>query len=90
MNWKFPPADHRINTIFDVNAFRARLERENWRDWITAGLPRAKRKAEQFFASNPEARMFVTPVWHPDGAVRLVQIGPRGGHRILWTFGRDI
>lgn len=90
MNWKFPPADHRINTIFDVNAFRTRLEREPWRDWITARLPNAKRQAERFFASHPNARAFVTPVWCADGAVRLVQIGPRGGHRILWTFGRDI
>lgn len=90
MNWKFPPVDHPINTMFDLNTFRSRLERENWRSWITAGLPRAKREAERFFASQPNAHHFVTPVWCGDGAVRLVKIGPRGGHRILWTFGRDI
>lgn len=85
-NWKFPPIDHPTNAHFNMDALRERLEREDWRDWITLGLRHAKWEAERFFAAEPEARAFVLPVWRADGSVQLVRIGPRGGHKVLWTF----
>ena len=87
-DWIFPPLAHPSNALFDMDAFRARLEREDWRDLVTLGLPRAKGDAARFFVANPKARAYVTPVWMPDDSVRLVRIGRRGGHRILWTFRR--
>lgn len=87
-NWTFPPATHPARELFDLDAFRERLAREHWRKWLTLGLPRAKSEAARFFSANPTARAYVTPVWLHDDSVRLVRIGPRGGHRILWTFRR--
>jgi len=87
-DWIFPPASHHSRELFDLDAFRARLEREDWRDLVTLGLRRAKAAAAEFFAANPKAKAFVLPVWLHDDSVRLVRIGPRGGHRVLWTFRR--
>jgi len=87
-DWIFPPASHPSNALFDLDAFRERLEREPWRRWITLGLPRAKGEAARFFISHPTATAYVTPVWLHDDSVRLIRIGRRGGHRILWTFRR--
>jgi|GEM_PF-2290534 len=87
-DWIFPPLNHHSRALFDLDEFRARLEREDWRDLVTIGLRRAKADATSFFAANPAARAYVVPVWMPDDSVRLVRIGPRGGHRILWTFRR--
>ena len=87
-DWIFPPLSHPANALIDMDAFRERLAREDWRDWITLGLPRVKGEAAKFFADNPTARAYVAPVWMADDSVRLVRIGPRGGHRILWTFRR--
>lgn len=87
-DWLFPPLGHHVNALIDMDALRARLEREDWRDWVTLGLPRAKAAAAEFFAAHPKAKAFVLPVWLHDDSVRLVRIGPRGGHRVLWTFRR--
>src|SRR5690606_15367028 len=86
--WIFPPLNHSANAPFLLEAFRERLARVDWRDLVTIGLPRAKGAAARFFIANPQARAYVTPVWMPDDSVRLVRIGRRGGHRILWTFRR--
>lgn len=85
-DWNLPPLSHPVNALFDRAALLARLELQDWRNWITLGLRRAKWEAERFFATEPTARAYVTLVWHADGSVRLVRIGPRGGHRVLWTF----
>jgi len=87
-DWVFPPLSHPSHALFDLHAFRGRLEREDWRDIVTIGLRRAKAAAAEFFAANPKAKAFVLPVWMADDSVRLVRIGPRGGHRVLWTFRR--
>lgn len=85
-DWTFPPITHQANGFFDRAALLARLELQDWREWVTLGLRHAKWDAERFFASNPTARAYVTLVWYGDGSVRLVRIGPRGGHKVLWTF----
>lgn len=85
-DWKFPHPSHPVNAHFDRIALFTQLDRADWRDWITLGLPRAKESAKRFFASKPKARAFVIPVWRADGSVQLVSIGPRGGHKVLWTF----
>src|SRR5690606_15422779 len=58
-DWIFPPASHPSNALFDLDAFRERLEREPWRRWITFGLPRAKGEAARFFISHPTATAYV-------------------------------
>lgn len=89
-DWNLPPLSHPVNALFDREALLERLDREDWRSWVPVGLPCAKKEAERFFAANPEARAFVTPVWCGDGSVRLVRIGPRGGRRVLWTFRQAV
>lgn len=85
-DWKFPHPSHPVNAHFDRIALFTRLDREDWRNWITLGLQRAKAEAKRFYESEPGARSFVIPVWYGDGSVRLVRIGPRGGLKVLWTF----
>ena len=87
-DWLFPPLNHPVNALVDMDALRERLAREDWREWVTVSLRHAKWDAERFFASNPKARAYVTIVWLGDGSVRIVRIGPRGGHKVLWTFRR--
>lgn len=88
-DWNFPHPSHPVNAFFDRIALFTRLDREDWRDWVTVGLPRAKANAARFFASEPAARSFVLLVWRADGAVQLVRIGRRGGHKVLWTLRRS-
>lgn len=85
-DWTFPHPSHPVNAFFDRIALFTRLDREDWREWVTVGLPRAKANAKRFYESEPKARIFTIPVWRADGSVQLVRIGRRGGHKVLWTF----
>jgi len=84
--WKFPPIDHPTNEFFDRDALLERLENEDWRDWVTRGLWRAKLHAERFFDAEPAARSMTVLVWRYNGEVQLIQIGRQGEHEVLWTF----
>lgn len=86
--WKFPPHDHPVNAFFDRDALLEHLERGDWRNLVILGLWRAKMNAERFFASEPAAKSMAVLVWRYNGAVQLIQIGRRGGHKVLWTFRR--
>ena len=40
------------------------------------------------FAENPAIRSVTRYVMLADDSVALAEIGPRGGFRVLWSFGR--
>ena len=75
-----PLSDSPLREMFDV-------EQLAYRKWTT--LADAKASAKRTFERHGSAiRSVCFIVLTATDAVQLVQIGPRGGSKVLWNFGK--
>lgn len=83
MSHLLPPTNSPIRELFEVA------------DLVEIGLGRypgdradASRKARAFFAAEPRAKALITFAVNAEtDELQLLRFGPRGGRRVLWTFG---
>jgi hypothetical protein len=81
---KLPPQDSPLRDRYDDAHLVAIATGEADPVW---GLAEAKRMARKAFAENPAVKRLYYIVMEYDDRLSLISIGPRGGHRRLWTFG---
>lgn len=58
---------------------------DRWFDLPTRAEAIASARAQ--FEANPAIRRVLSYIMRADDSVALVEIGPRGGVRVLWSFG---
>ena len=85
MAYKLPPIGSELRKSISVEQLvEYRANRQHWQ-----GLQEAKRSALAYMQA--EGKGFVRSVTMlvvtADGMLRLIEFGPRGGHRRRWTFG---
>lgn len=86
MSLKIPVQGSLVRELIDMQQL-AELTTESVRQLPT--LPYAKAEARRIFARSADNVVSVNfIVLRADGMLQLVTIGPKGGHRIRWNFGR--
>lgn len=79
-----PPVDHPSREHFSV-ADVAAIFAPGGRRTLPL-LAEARRNAVNFMAREPAAKAVTSFVLRGDDRVQLVQFGPKGGRKTLWTF----
>jgi len=85
MSLSLPSASHPARDLFDVAHLAQVAAPENRAKLHT--LISAKASAKAFLSTNTFAKSVVFIVIRADGHLHLMQIGPKGGHKVLWDFG---
>jgi hypothetical protein len=84
MSLLLPPVDHPARELFDVRDL-VEVCAPGKRHLLPT-LAEAKRSAAPLFTAEMPASAVTSIVLRADGRIQLVQFGPKGGRRDLWTF----
>lgn len=82
---RLPPRDSAIRECFDTAHLAELCAPENRLKLPT--FREAKVNAREFFLKNKGVKQVNTITLRADGELWLIQIGPRGGWKVLWNFG---
>lgn len=83
---RLPPQDSTIRECFDmahlaeIVAPENRLKLQTFREALS--------NAKSFFAQNKGVKVVNSVTLRANGELWLIQVGPRGGWKVLWNFGQ--
>lgn len=80
MSFALPPTGSNLREMFDIEVLLRPRELPNFRQCVHS--------ARATFAMDRAVRNVQFVCVRAAGEVELVQFGPKGGHKTLWTFGK--
>jgi hypothetical protein len=83
---RLPPQDSAIRECFDTAHLAELCAPENRLKLPT--FREALSNAKAFFLENKSVRNVNSVTLRADGELWLIQVGPRGGWKVLWNFGQ--
>lgn len=86
MSLLLPPTDHYARPLVDVADLAEMCSPQN-----RMKLPRycdAKVAAAAYFKADPAAKRVHVVTLRMDGQLQLIAFGPKGGHKVVWNFGK--
>jgi hypothetical protein len=83
---RLPPQDSKVRECFDLSHLAEMCAPENRLKLPT--FRQALTNAKSFFGQNKGVKVVNSVTLRANGELWLIQVGPRGGWKVLWNFGQ--